>query len=618
MQTRESSFIRAGKFHPAILTQLGIFLFALFALCQTSQAALVAYWNFDEGAGTTVFDTAENIMRTNNGTFGGAGSTNPNRVNGRFGNAVSFAWTGAPGTAGQLITVPYHTNLSMNGAITISYWYRMDAATPANTFPGIMRLGAGGQSTLTGNNVGWGFFRTGNMTYKRGNNQPVLFGAMNVGQWNHLAFTWNGSTAAGVNNTTGYLNGVAVPLNAVNGWSNVTSTAVFEMGRMDAWDTSTLDDLALWSAEAIAPAKVRSIYTVPTALFLDYNIADMRTIWGVFDGAGTSNATVKGTSWSYTPTLPGSTTPGDAYIVGNSLYVVLGTGTGITAPLSVLSGSLSPAGVGTNGTLAIGNPLLVTNANLIFDLKADTTPGLGSNDLLDVTGDLSIANTTVSIDPLEVLPGGTYRLINYSGALAGQPTVLNTTRYSLAVDTTTTNQINLAVSGTNGSVIWNSTSSGFWDLSSINWSNLLTSTPDRFFQGDSVLFDDSGAFQTNITVSHAGIPAFHHHQFLEPSLCILGRGTNWRHARWHHQEWGERARLEQPQLIQRRCASERRPVAARKFLGPWNHQRRDHHRGGCHDGLGWNQRYGVGTNHGARRGHRRRGCHRQYRHGAFQ
>src|SRR5436190_11387920 len=315
MQTRNSFPVRTENFCRAPLSQLNFLVVALFALavCQTTQGALIAYWNFDEGTGTNVFDTAGNTTRTNNGFYATPAEA-PTRVSGRFGGALGFAWTTAPNAAGKRVVVPYHTNLTLNGPFTISYWYRMDAATPSGTFPGIMRLGAGGQSTTTGNNVGWGFFRTGNMVYKRGNNQPTLFGAMNVGQWYHLALTWNGNTNAGINNTTGYLNGVAVPLAAVNGWSNITSTANFEMGLMDQFDTSTLDDLALFGSEAIAPAKVRSIYTVPTALFLDYNMADMRTIWGVFDGAGTSNATVKGTSWSYAPTLPGSTTAGDAYI----------------------------------------------------------------------------------------------------------------------------------------------------------------------------------------------------------------------------------------------------------------------------------------------------------------
>jgi len=134
----------------------------------------------------------------------------------------------------------------MNGPITISYWYRMDAATPAGTFPGIMRLGS--QSATTGANVGWGFFRTGNMVYKRGNNQPSLFAAMNVGQWYHLALRWDGNTTG--NNTLAFLNGNQVTFAAVNGWSNCTATTVFELGRMDAFDTATLDEAMFRMAHA--------------------------------------------------------------------------------------------------------------------------------------------------------------------------------------------------------------------------------------------------------------------------------------------------------------------------------------------------------------------------------
>jgi hypothetical protein len=147
----------------------------------SSHGALVAYWNFDEASGTNVFDVAGNPSRTNNGFFA-TGAETPARVAGRLGGAVGFTWqaANAPGS-GRRVIVPYHTNLTLNGPFTISYWYRMDAPTPAGTFPGIMRIGA--QSTTTGNNVGWGFFRTANMVFKRGNNQPALFGAMGVGQW---------------------------------------------------------------------------------------------------------------------------------------------------------------------------------------------------------------------------------------------------------------------------------------------------------------------------------------------------------------------------------------------------------------------------------------------------
>src|SRR6185369_14132811 len=61
-------------------------------------------------------------------------------------------------------------------------------------------------------------------------------------------------------------------------------------------------------------------------------------------------------------------------------------------------------------------------------------------------------------------------------------------------------------SGSPGAVVWNSTSSGAWDLTSSNWFNLGTLSSDRFYQGDSVLFDESGTFQTNITIAGAVFP----------------------------------------------------------------------------------------------------------------
>ncbi len=482
--------------------RVALVAFALLACCQTSRGALVAYWNFDETTGTNVFDTAGNLTKTNDGFFA-TGNETPARVPGRLGSAVGFTWQVAntPGS-GRRVIVPYHTNLTLNGGFSVSYWYRMDAATPAGTFPGIMRIGS--QGTTTGNNVGWGYFRTGNMTFKRGNNQPALFGAMSVGQWYHLAIRFDGNTT-GVN-TTAFLNGVPVNFSAVNGWSNVTATTIFEMGRMDTFDQATLDDLALWGGEAIPSAKLRSIYTVPTFLFVDYNLADMRTLWGVFDGTGTSNAVVKGNSWSYAATLPGSTNDGDAYILGGNMYVALGGAKGVSAPITVLSGRFSPGGIGLVGTLAPTSAFTLTNANLVFDLNKDATIGGTTNDLLDITGDLTIQSSTVTVDPLAPLLGGTYRLINYSGAKAGSLTISNTTRYSIALDESVTNQINASISGTNGNLRWNSTASGVWDLAISNWFNPDSSATDRFFQGDALVFDDSGAFTTNINVTAAVFP----------------------------------------------------------------------------------------------------------------
>ena len=127
--------------------------------CAQSQAALISYWNFDEGTGTVATDTSGN-PNNHNGAFG-AGVNAPAWVPGRLGSAVGFTWQTANNPAsGRIINVPFHAELQMNGPFTVSYWYRMDATTPAGTFPGIMRIGS--QSATTGANVGWGFFRTGN------------------------------------------------------------------------------------------------------------------------------------------------------------------------------------------------------------------------------------------------------------------------------------------------------------------------------------------------------------------------------------------------------------------------------------------------------------------------
>jgi autotransporter-associated beta strand protein len=488
--------VRTGISRFTLFTRSSICLATLIAGVTASHAALVAYWNFDEASGTNVFDLAGNSSRTNNGFFA-PGNEMPARVAGKLGGALGFTWQApnAPGS-GRRVIIPYHTNLTLNGPFTISFWYRMDAPTPAGTFPGIMRIGA--QSTTTGNNVGWGFFRTANMTFKRGNNQPALFGAMSVGQWNHLAVRWDGNPTG--NNTIAFLNGNQVNFAAVNGWSNVTATTILELGRMDAFDQATLDDLALWGNEAVDAPRLRSLYTVPTFLFLDYDLADMHQLWDAFDNAGTTNV-VDGLRWTRTTSLPGSTVLGDAYYNGSSVYVVLGTGAGVTAPLTSIAGQFSPGGVGVVSSVALTESLTISNASLVFDINTN------ANDLINITGDLSIGDTTISIDPFNVLAPGSYRLINYTGARTGSPTIVNNTRYSLALDESTPGQINLVVGGASATLRWNSTTSGTWDLASSNWFNIDTAAPDRFYQGDAVVFDDSGAYQSNIVVATPVFPS---------------------------------------------------------------------------------------------------------------
>src|SRR5436190_6937587 len=67
---------------------LALIAFALLTWCSTSQAALVGYWNFNEGSGLTATDTA-GYTNANNGTLLGGAET-PAWVSGRFGSALGF------------------------------------------------------------------------------------------------------------------------------------------------------------------------------------------------------------------------------------------------------------------------------------------------------------------------------------------------------------------------------------------------------------------------------------------------------------------------------------------------------------------------------------------------
>lgn len=467
-------------------------------------AALIGYWNLDEGTGTVANDTSGRVGPLN-GTLSSGGAGLPLWTTGRFGKGLDFnVGANAAIASGGLVTVPYNVDLRLTGAFTISLWWRPDYLPAASTFPGIIRIGS--QSAVPpAANAGWGFFRTQPNTarFKRGNHQPDVWRpAMTVGQWHHVAITHDGS-----GNNIAFVNGVASATFVTN-WPAGTTTANLEMGRMDSFDDAGLDDVALFN-EGLSLAKARSLYTVPTSLALDYDLAKMRQLWAIFDAGAGSSGMVDGVNWTYTSSLPGSTAAGDAYISGTKWYVVLGTGAGVSADVQ-LRGPISPAGIGQIGTTVFDTtPVIAASASFVFDLGSATTAGGGVNDLYEINGDLNLQNNTVVINPTAPLANGTYRLLNYSGNRSGSfnPVVSHQTRYSFTLDESTPGQINLAVSGANADVKWSSTTDASWNLTTANWLNLGTAAADRFFQGDSARFDDSAAFPATINLPTTVFPS---------------------------------------------------------------------------------------------------------------
>jgi len=160
-------------------------------------------------------------------------------------------------------------------------------------------------------------------------------------------------------------------------------------------------------------------------------------------------------------------------------------------------GIIDPGDVGGIGTLTVSNLTLYASANPYFDLSAsDTSEGSGVNDLLQVAGNLTANNNTLTV-AIQGIPqaGNNYSVITYAGTLTGSfNSVVGGTHYAATVDATSTpGVVNVDITGSSGANLkWASTSSSAWNSGiSPNWLNLGTSLTDYFYAGDTVLLDDS-------------------------------------------------------------------------------------------------------------------------------
>jgi autotransporter-associated beta strand protein len=261
--------------------------------------------------------------------------------------------------------------------------------------------------------------------------------------------------------------------------------------------------------------------TVTNNSSLVVNRSDTFTLGNAISGTGTLTKNGNGTLiLSGANTYAGQTLLNTGVLAVNSSVAggltsvagttLLGSGT-INGALDV-SGLLNPGTLGGAGTLTAAGPVtLQPGATLSFDLNAaNNAIGGGINDLLQDNGDLNLNNNTITLAfPGTPQTGAAYRLINFAGALNGSfnSTVIGT-HYNATLDQATPNQINVTLSGSAANLTWNSTASGVWDVgATANWLNQGTSANDVFYQGDTVLFDDSvGGVQRAITLGVTASP----------------------------------------------------------------------------------------------------------------
>lgn len=173
---------------------------------------------------------------------------------------------------------------------------------------------------------------------------------------------------------------------------------------------------------------------------------------------------------------------------------------------------LAPMGRGVIGALAVSTDLTLTNASLYFDL-ADP---FSTSDRIDVTGTLTLGGTNfVNIAPVGTFGAGTYAIMTYTAALSGNANNLKLagaiadSRYNLSFDTTTVPNVNLIVAGgPAANLTWSGDGTGnLWDLKgALNWNGGSGANTEKFYNLDTVSFDDTGSATPAVNLVGALLP----------------------------------------------------------------------------------------------------------------
>jgi autotransporter-associated beta strand protein len=194
------------------------------------------------------------------------------------------------------------------------------------------------------------------------------------------------------------------------------------------------------------------------------------------------------------------------------------TGGGVvTGSVTAASGSWIEAGSGGStvaegydgGTPTFANDLTlngdVTNVFILYSFPA--------NALITVAGDLTLNGVSPVLIGHETLPAGRYPLIAYGGTLTGSASANlelgcfdEDSRQTAVLDDSIPGEIDLVVTGSAGNLTWVGDGvSNNWDMTTTNWLN--GASPERFFPGDSVVFDDSGSSNPAVNLTDSLAPS---------------------------------------------------------------------------------------------------------------
>ncbi|MGA2500296.1 MAG: autotransporter-associated beta strand repeat-containing protein, partial [Tepidisphaeraceae bacterium] len=175
----------------------------------------------------------------------------------------------------------------------------------------------------------------------------------------------------------------------------------------------------------------------------------------------------------------------------------------INGSIGLLAGTgINIGGIGIARTLAQNGNLSLQGVNLAMDFATDPTAGSDKNDVLAVTGNLSVSGSTNTIQPTLLngsLAAGPYTLMTYSGTLSGDATnfafaYAGTSRYTATFDTASTSgKVLMNITGQNANLTWaGGQGANAWDLKTTgNFTSAATVDPTLFYNLDNVAFDST-------------------------------------------------------------------------------------------------------------------------------
>jgi len=351
--------------------------------------------------------------------------------------------------------------------------------------------GTDGTVTLTGNNNGL----TGGLTFFNGS---LLAGHDNALGTGTVAF--GASTSASAAALSLLADGPRSIANAITVGNNATTDiASWTIGQNSA-DSSTFSGTITTLA-----AKTLTV-TAPSGGAVTFTGTVTGT--GGITKTGSGTATFASTATT-TYTDPTTITAGKL-IVNTNLTSSSGTTVGSTATLAG-SGTLGAVTVTAGGTVEAGTAGVgdLTLTSLTLDSGATT---LKLTPAAKITTTALTANGATTVNIGSVAPSvGQYTLIDYLSTIGGN----GISAFSLAsiprvnmqlVENTTNTSIDLNVIGVDKPK-WTGAADNQWDTSAVNWTEIISTNPTAYIQGDDVLFDDTATGSTSVVLNISASPA---------------------------------------------------------------------------------------------------------------